>query len=409
MFTLALRPGETIKRVRDVLPEVSLALSNMRGRAVDVRLNEKPLFMDVPHADPRPIRWTSDRHFIPHHALAGRGWSFRGGADQWVNLTKEPHVLVAGITGSGKSVLTLNLALSLALGTSPEDMVMVLVDLKNDDLVPLKGLPHVIRFAGDPEGAVDAVEWVYDQVDARRRMAGRPNWRVVLVIDELAQLPGDAKDRLTSITALGRSMWVNVLGATQHPTAEVLGGSVGKINYTARFTGLVADASAASTASGRPKTGAEFLPGNGAFVRTGGPEVTRLQSFLIEEDQVEEVVADVAQKWVGYETPQKAQTASMTEVRIPTSTGVKMAQVDAQAGQWDELADYFTQNYDGQGGLVRGTMAGAIRLALGEDVKRGRGYSGQVAQVQALIQEWLTEDEDAQEEGEREWAMAGAD
>lgn len=408
MYSLDLRPGEKIKKVRDRIPEIALLLSNIRGRETSVRLVEAPLYLDVPHAYPETLPWASDGHYMPHHCVAGRGWSYRGGADQVVNLTKEPHILVSGITGSGKSVMVLNLVLSLAMGTSPEDLAIVLVDLKNDDLVGLKTLPHVVRFAGSPEDADNAIEWVYSQLESRRDSSRRPSFRIALVIDELAQLSSGSKETLSRITALGRSMWINVISATQYPTADVLGGSTGKVNYTVRFTGLLPDAQTASTAAGRPGTGAEKLPGNGAFIRTGGPDVIRLQSFYIDTDvaEEEEIVKDVSYRWIGKRPSVEAQRAAESEdIRIPVSgKGPTLSDVGAVPDAVQErLYAYFEEYYDGEGGLERGSIAEAIRIATGEDVKRGRGYSDQKAVVMRELQEWLTQ------EDERTWEYVSED
>lgn len=363
MIALHVRAGERIKSIRDLLPEINLAVSNVRGIETRVRLNDLPLFLDIPHHNPRPLYWQSEREFKPHHALAGRGWTYAGGRDQWVSLDSEPHALIAGITGSGKSVLMLNMILSLAMGTPPGELDFVLIDLKNEAFPALTAIPHVQRYAGDPDSAVEVARYVFAEMERRRDLRGV--WsgkRLVLAIDELAQLPDEAKEIVTRVSALGRSLRVNVFSATQHPTAAVLGGSTGKVNYVARFTGMVADANAAQTASGRPQTGAQFLPGNGAFIRTGGANVTRLQSFLIRPEDVASVVNDVCGKW-----------------------GDRVSVVASVAD--DFVGDYFAAHC-GPDGRLTGRMADAIRNVLNEEPARGRAQMRQADRVRSLFSQW---------------------
>ena len=181
---------------------------------------------------------------------------------------------MAGTTGSGKSTLMRMLLLSLAINTAPADLQMVLIDMKNSDLAALAALPHVARFAVVDAAAAAAIRHVESVLRQRiERQITEP--KLLLAIDELrelARLPGIVA-RLGSIVSLGRSLGIHVVAATQHPKAGEIG-SVVKANFPVRLIGQVVGARHAEAAADRPGTGAELLPGNGAFLRIDGAHIT---------------------------------------------------------------------------------------------------------------------------------------
>lgn len=379
LYPLQLHPEETIHSVERAMPQVALQVSNLRRAATHLRLQHPPLVIEAPHPHPSTLAWPQELPVEPHSMLAGRGYTFAGPEEQRVKFDESPHVLIAGITGSGKSVLAQGMALSLAMTTSPADVRYMVVDLKRDDLVPLQGIPHTVAFAGDPDASVRAINAVYAEMERRRDAYSRPAYRLVLWIDELAQLPTEAQELLKTITALGRSMEINVVAATQHPTAEVLGGSVGKINYTTRLVGLVADATAAATATGRSKTGAEMLPGRGSFIRVEGPRMVRFQSYLLTHPDVRRMVRSIRQRWNGVQpAPMQRSSHASATVETPEVTD-------------DLLADVFAAYHDGEGGLMRGGMMAAIRAAYGDEAATGgRRHQEQRTDVLAQFDEWLS-------------------
>lgn len=369
LYPLALHPEETIASVERAMPQVALQLSNVRRKATHLRLHHPPLLIEAPHPEPRTLAMPQTMQLGAHAMLAGRGYTFAGPEEQIVRFDTSPHTLVAGITGSGKSVLMQGMALSAALHTTPAELRYMVVDLKRDDLVALQGLPHTIDFAGDPDASLRAIDFVHTEMERRRDAAGKASWRLVLWIDELAQLPHEAQEQIKVITALGRSMGINVVSATQHPTAEVLGGSVGKINYTSRLVGLVADATAAATATGRTKTGAEMLPGRGSFIRVEGATMVRFQSYLLEHGDVRRMIRSIRERWNGV-TPACA---------VQRSSAPQLNQIEA----------VFAEYHDGDGDLLRGGLAAAIRAAYGDEARSsGRIYQEQRDAVMQRFAQW---------------------
>jgi S-DNA-T family DNA segregation ATPase FtsK/SpoIIIE len=292
-----LRTGATqrISDVQRLLPELSERLSAARRRPTPVRLREMPLALEVAHPSPMPLDWRGAVLRVgAGRMVAGRNYSMTPTRDCVIDLAQRPHVLVAGTTGSGKSTVLRMVLSSLAYNSDPATLRLVLVDRKNEDLVPFARLPHVDLAAWTAADAHKAVLSVAAELE-RRVQAGVGDWpRLVLVVDELAQLSNDSLDLLSAVLAVGRSKRVHVIAATQHPTVRLIGD---KANYAVRLVGQVADAQTAALATGRKGSGAELLPGAGAFLLVDGVQLDRLQAYNLHAEAVGVLVGTVAEKW----------------------------------------------------------------------------------------------------------------
>lgn len=392
MYRIMIDDSESIDRVEKSIKHIALKVSNVRKTAVHARFSANPLFIEFPAVEPRTLYWDDDRKIVPHTMVMGRGYQLGSGTDQVIDFRKTFHVLIGGMTGSGKSVMLQNLILSLTRGTGPGDLRLVLVDLKLDDLVPFRNLPHTAFFAGDEDAAEHAVEIVHDELIRRRNSltAKRP-YRLVLVIDELSLLPDAAKETLKKITSLGRSIWVNVIAATQTPSAEVIGGTESRNNFTTRLGGRVADATASNIVLGRGEMGAQFLPGNGAFIRVEGPDVIRLQTFYTAPDVVESSVARTARMWANVTVaPVKGAETKIAQGAGKTKNPEPLIR---------SLDDVFREFFDGES-MRDGWIAEAIRTRFGDAAALGgRNYPGQRDAVQSAFEEWIEE-----QNREREYA-----
>lgn len=298
-----LRTGATqrISDVQRLLPELSERLSAARRRPTPVRLREMPLALEVAHPSPMPLDWRGAVLRVgAGRMVAGRNYSLTPTRDCVIDLAQRPHVLVAGTTGSGKSTVLRMMLASLAYNSDPATLRLVLVDRKNEDLVPFARLPHVDLAAWTAADAHKAVLSVAAELE-RRVQAGIGDWpRLVLVVDELAQLSNDSLDLLSAVLAVGRSKRVHVIAATQHPTVRLIGD---KANYAVRLVGQVADAQTAALATGRKGSGAELLPGAGAFLLVDGATLDRLQAYNLHADVAAGLVEVVCDKWGGASTP----------------------------------------------------------------------------------------------------------
>lgn len=354
-YGIRLGRGERIANVEKTLPELAELISAERHRATPIRLRTMPLALEVPHPAPRPLSWqTADIDTEPHSMLLGRSYTYQGPREELLRFDEQPHALIAGMTGAGKSVLLSMMLLTLLRNTSPDELRVVLVDLKNEDLVPFARLPHVVTFAGERKAARAAINFVHTVKDERIASRQRP-FRLVLAVDELAELANvdGSLDQMGSILSVGRTLGVNVLAATQHPLAKVVGG-IAKANFPVRLAGMVIDANAANVATGRPGTGAEMLPGRGAFLRIQSADVVRLQSYFIDEGDIAGMTREIRRRWDGHER-------AAVEVKPVTPEAV-----DADDNTVEQLAERIRPLWEDGASL-----AAMIRELFGEDANTG--------------------------------------
>ena len=300
-YGIGLGRGVKVSAVMGIRRELEEKLSGIRGAATPVRFRSLPLGLEVPHPAPAPLFWKRAPRLIDTHSLLlGRSYGYGEPQNEILALDDHPHCLVAGTTGSGKSVLLTGMLISLLENTNPSQLELLTIDLKNETLPAFSPAPHVRLFAGDLERAEQVIAWL-DGEKVRRIATGDREPRIVLVIDELAELGKSkvAMSQLESLLSVGRSLRLHVIGATQHPLASVIG-SVVKANFSTRLVGMVTDESTARTATGRGDSGAEFLPGQGAFLRVHGGSMTRLQAFLWPAGDVGGAVRGIADKWRGH-------------------------------------------------------------------------------------------------------------
>ncbi len=208
------------------------------------------------------------------------------------------HVLIAGSTGSGKSVLLRSIAAGLAYTHRPDQLQMLIFDAKGRLGKPFGGLAHLAR---PPIGAGDeiaeALRSLVHLMETRDRRGEMPDGqnvaRLVVIIDELADIlltVPEAESALTRLLQRGRESGIHLVAATQRPSAAILSGMM-RANFPMRLVGYVVSAEDARIASGRPGTDANKLAGRGDFLAiSAGAEAKRFQTPMVSEADVIELL-----------------------------------------------------------------------------------------------------------------------
>jgi DNA segregation ATPase FtsK/SpoIIIE, S-DNA-T family len=230
------------------------------------------------------------------------------GRAQAVDLAKMPHLLIAGATGSGKSVMVNALITSLLCNASPDDIRMILIDLKRVELAAYNGLPHLmVPVITEPERAKAALKWAVNEMENRyRRFAGAtarnirgyndsradPEDRmpyIVLVVDELADLMmregKHVEDPIVRLAQKARATGIHMVLATQRPSVNVVTGLI-KANFPSRIAFAMASQIDSRTILDAP--GAEDLIGRGDMLYQPSdlPRPMRLQGVFVSDHEI---------------------------------------------------------------------------------------------------------------------------
>ncbi|MDO5434996.1 MAG: DNA translocase FtsK, partial [Clostridia bacterium] len=231
------------------------------------------------------------------------------------DLAKMPHMLIAGATGSGKSVCINAIINSLLYRAGPDEVKMILVDPKVVELQCYNGIPHLlIPVVNDPHKAAAALAWAvaemmdrYDKFAARRVRSldsynealgpgEKPMPRIVIIIDELADLmmvcKKDVEEYICRLTQLARAAGIHLIVATQRPSVDVITGLI-KANIPSRIAFKTASSVDSRTILDR--NGSESLLGNGdmLYLPTGAFAPTRIQGCYLSDGEVNRTVQQV--------------------------------------------------------------------------------------------------------------------
>ena len=235
------------------------------------------------------------------------------GAAKAVDLGKMPHLLIAGATGSGKSVMVNALIMSLLCHARPDEVRLILVDLKRVELASYNGLPHLlVPVITEPNHAKAALKWAVNEMEGRyRRFAGASSRNIraynesragpadrmpyiVLVIDELADLMmregKNVEDPIVRLAQKARATGIHMVLATQRPSVNVVTGLI-KANFPSRIAFAMASQIDSRTILDAP--GAEDLIGRGDMLYQPAdlPKPLRLQGVFVSDHEIGQVTS----------------------------------------------------------------------------------------------------------------------
>jgi len=226
-----------------------------------------------------------------------------------VDLTRMPHLLIAGTTGSGKSVCINSILCSLLMYRTPDELRLVMVDPKRVELTGYNGIPHLLTpVIVDHKKVIGTLQWMSREMDSRYKKFAEVGARniddyntrhgdklpyIVVVIDELADLmmlaPEETERNLNRLAQLARATGIHVIIATQRPSVDVITGMI-KANFPARISFSVA--SGIDSRVVLDQVGAERLIGRGdmLFQAPDAPSPKRLQGVFVANDEIQRLV-----------------------------------------------------------------------------------------------------------------------
>ena len=344
-YEVELKAGTKVNKVLSINREIALALA-----AKDVRIQapipgKSTIGIEIPNPVQADVKLKDILVGLPKKLensklVAPLGKDIMGNI-QYFEINKAPHLLVAGATGSGKSVCINNFIVSILMRTRPDEVKMILVDPKKVELSVYDGVPHLLRpVVTDPKKASVALQKVVQIMDERYDMFEQTGTKsigtyneyvekqiskgkemekmpyLVVIIDELADLmmvcSKEVEESITRITQLARAAGIHLIVATQRPSTDVITGLI-KANIPSRLSFAVSSSIDSRTIL--DMTGAEKLLGKGdmLFLPMGENIPIRIQGSYVSDEEIKRVVDFVKrgkkpvydEKLTDLETPSK--------------------------------------------------------------------------------------------------------
>ena len=312
-FQISLALGVKVNKITNLNDDLKLALA-----AKDIRI-EAPIpgkttvGIEIPNLKSRPVMLSEILNSAAFKNSDSPLTVALGvdlfGKPQVTDLRKMPHGLIAGATGSGKSVFINSLLLSILYKANPHQVKLLLIDPKAVEMAPYDGLPHLLSpVISDPKAAAAALKWVVTEMDQRYEKLAAAGVRnieqfndradandepglkmpyIVIIIDELADLmmmaASEVQDYIVRITQKARAAGIHLLVATQRPSVDIVTGTI-KNNIPTRIAFMVSSQIDSRTIL--DTTGAESLLGRGdmLYLGNGASQPMRLQGAYVEAE-----------------------------------------------------------------------------------------------------------------------------
>lgn len=318
-FELSVEKGVKVSRITALQDDIKMALA-----AKDIRI-EAPIpgtnlvGIEVPNQDPKKIplgQMITSKAFQQAESKLTVAMGFKiNNEPLLMDIAKTPHALIAGATGSGKSVCINAILTSLLYKNHPDELKLLLIDPKMVELAPYNDLPHLVApVITDVKAATASLKWAVEEMERRyKRFAElhvrnitafnkKANYeqrmaKIIIVIDELADLmmmsPQEVEQSIARIAQKARACGIHMILATQRPSVNVITGLI-KANVPTRISFMVSSSIDSRTIL--DVGGAEKLLGNGdmLYLGNGMNKPIRVQGAFVSDDEIDETVSNVS-------------------------------------------------------------------------------------------------------------------
>lgn len=314
-FELQPAQGVRVNRITTLSQDIALALAAPRVRIEAPIPGKAAIGIEIPNKNTAPVLLReiveSKEYMAAKSPIAFALGKDIAGKVMFADLDRMPHLLIAGSTGSGKSVCINDIIISMVYKSAPNDVRMILIDPKVVEMKVFSTLPHLLLpVVTDPKKAAGALKWAVLEMEQRYQKMAQKNARgldrynslvpeeeklprIVIVIDELADLmmvaAKEVEESICRIAQLGRASGIHLIVATQRPSTDIITGLI-KANIPSRIAFMVS--SAVDSRVIMDESGAEKLLGKGdmLFHANGANKPVRAQAAFVSDEEVERVM-----------------------------------------------------------------------------------------------------------------------